>query len=211
MSTNKVYNLAQRFDRRRLKETFLSNLRIQIYFAGIVLCSILSLPDDYRIDKKNILNQWFVKLGWFWTSALILPLLFSRLRSDDREGVANALFRFITSTILWFISVNTFQFFDTATGFDISGHTFLLMFSNLLISSEMKLNKIEDEKNSHINIASRVLTILWDFMLLQTALYYHTMIQKLIAAIWASVTWYMMHILFYERLESPVRKTMTNA
>lgn len=199
-----------------MKETFLGNTRMQVYCAILLVCSLVSLPEDYKIDKSNILNQWFVKLGWFWTSVLVLPLLFSSIKINDRESVANAIFRIILSTILWFTSVNLFQFFDTTVGFDISGHTFLLIFSNLLISSEMRLSETNDSSQSgdsndsmltkkhkpKIKLILMILTILWDFMLLQTALYYHTIIQKLIAAIWAFGSWYIMHILFYDKTPS---------
>lgn len=192
------------FDPDRMKRTFTQNFRIPIYCGLILVCSIITIPEDYKIDKRNILNQWFVKLGWFWTSALTLPFIFANIKMEDRLDVSRATFRFIMSTIFWYMSTNLFQLLDDATGFDISGHTFLLVFSNLLITSEMKLSDTSstDKRDSLVlpmRVSLLVLTSLWDFMLIQTALYYHTILQKLIAAMWAIGSWYMLHILFYEK------------
>lgn len=206
--------LVEKLDKRKLKETIASNLRIKAYCGIILVCSCISLSEDYKIDKRNPLNQWFVKLGWFWTTALTLPFLFIGLRNNDRDGVAKALLRTTLSTFIWFFSVNVFQFFDTNTGFDISGHTFLLIFSNLMISSEIRLSDesmseeskenrdsdtLDSSHRSTMKLSLQILSVLWDFMLLQTALYYHTILQKLIAVIWAIGSWYILHILFYDK------------
>lgn len=188
-------------DSRKMQQTFRQNVRIPIYCCLILVCSVIPLAEDYKIDKRNILNQWFVKLGWLWTTALILPLMFVNIRIDDRLNVSKAVFRFILSTILWYTSTNFFQILDDMVGFDISGHTFILMFSNLLITSELRLSSQHKGLDSmqHVKISSMLLTLLWDFMLIQTALYYHTVLQKTIAALWAIGSWYLLHILFYER------------
>lgn len=211
-------------DFQKASKIILQNNRIKIYCGLILLCSLLSLPEDYKLDKRNLLNQWFVKLGWFWTNIFTLPIIFITTKSNDKEAVSKTIFRIITCTILWYTSVNLFQYIDDATGFDISGHTFLLMFSNLLITSELKLlesklakNRREKEilgaksagdqfifpesKIGKFKISLLVLTLLWDFMLIQTALYYHTIIQKVIAAIWAIGSWYLLHINFYHNLQ----------
>lgn len=203
----------------KMSQPIMENTRILAYCALILVCSLLNLSEDYKINKTNILNQWFVKLGWFWTNTMVLPLMFATVRADDKETVSKTIFRFVLSTILWYSSVNLFQYIDTATGFDISGHTFLMMFSNLIISSELKLSKerLEADKKTFvetkpllnrrslqeqapiIKILPLILSALWDFMLLQTALYYHTMIQKAIAAVWAIGSWYILHMVFYHK------------
>lgn len=210
-------------DLPRIKQTVRNNYRIPAYFALILFCSPLDFADDYKIDKRNILNQWFVKLGWFWTISLILPLLFVTIRNNDRDSVSKAIFRIISSSTLWYSSVNLFQLIDDFTGYDISGHTFLLIFSNLLISSELKLSeslvklakteeKIKDNINDgtrlnnfpSVKLACLVLTVLWDFMLIQTALYYHTMLQKAVAALWAFASWYILELVFYSKAQLEV-------
>lgn len=197
------------------------NIRIPIYLSLIVICSLVSITEDYKIDKKSLLNQWFVKLGWFWTCALVLPILFSNIRSDDKESVSHAIFRITLSTILWYVSVNLFQYLDVTTGFDVSGHTFLLIFSNLLITSELKLysiklkleprNAIRPIEFDSLTLPLYMLTILWDFMLIQTALYYHTILQKAIAAAWAIGSWLVLHMLFYRGARSDSKSLIRSA
>lgn len=214
MATNRAGQLQQ------IGRTVIGNTRILIYCSLILICSISSLSEDYKIEKSNLLNQWFVKIGWFWTISLLLPLLFITIRNDDKETVFTAILRLIMSTTIWYISVNLFQYIDGTTGFDISGHTFLLMFSNLIIFSELKLvekelgtkeggnkqdnNISESQHYLTIKKALLILTILWDFMLIQTALYYHTLIQKVLAASWAVGSWYVLHIFFYHKPQTPV-------
>lgn len=206
-------------DHLKMKQTLMRNNRILAYCTLIVICSVLSLPEDYKIDKRNVLNQWFVKLGWFWTTTLLLPVLFLTIRVDDRDAVFQTILRLVTSSILWYTSVNLFQYLDTNTGFDISGHTFLLAFSNLIITSELELVEVSDKLEKFTNKKSipkkeeccrtqhfftvklilLTLTVLWDFMLLQTALYYHTILQKAIAMAWAVGSWYILHVFFYHK------------
>lgn len=196
-----------------LKTTFLKSPRVQAYCAIILVCSVLPLSDIYKIHKHNILNQWFVKLGWFWTLIALLPMQFVTTKPQDKEAVFHSVMRTILSSIFWYISVNLFELIDDYIGFDISGHTFLLGFSNLLLSSELNLLKIYIEKNkqkqqqnsnsltkhlSNLKAFTLVLMILWDFMLLQTALYYHTLIQKVVAILWAIGSWTVLDILFYQ-------------
>lgn len=212
----------------KVARTCLRNTRIQVYCALIIACSLISVPEDYKMDKTNVLNQWFVKLGWFWTCILVVPLLFFNIQDNDREAVSYAMFRILLSTLLWYISVTLFQFVDTTTGFDISGHTFLLIFSNLLITSELELSNTSEFSNKRcsnnmkvkqksaitnlkispkmVKIPLFILTILWDFMLLQTALYYHTILQKTIAALWAIGSWYVLHIFFYDKAQKIERR-----
>lgn len=199
-------------DLQGFKQTCVSNTRIPIYSALVFICSIISLPEDYKINKGNILNLWFVKLGWFWTCVLLLPYMFAGIRVDDRKNVTLAIFRVSLSTLLWYISVNFFQFIDDSTGFDISGHTFLLIYSSLLLTSEIELGEkltenIQSQSDGVVSTQSLKLSIiivrsLWEFMLLQTTLYYHTFLQKIIALVWSVCSWYLVHKLFYSNNKS---------
>lgn len=205
-----------------LSQVLLKNIRVLVYIFIILVCSLIDLPEDYKIDKRNVLNQWFVKNGWGWTSLAITPLIFKNIEAGDKEAVSRTIFRLIISTFLWYVSVNLFQYIDTTTGFDISGHTFLLMFSNLMITSELKLSNVtlkhsqfstktniiqgQDSGVMLIKIFVSTLSFLWDFMLLQTALYYHTILQKAIAAVWAIGSWYILHQLFYQKSQLELDK-----
>jgi hypothetical protein len=159
------------------------------------------------------------------------------------------LSRMLFNTVIWYFSTSSFNWFNdlygscsdpnkgrTACvragyvwrGFDISGHTFILIFSTLLILEEVSvmigwepfghqlsahhqhLVKTKQTPNrQHLAFEKRilpirglfflltVLTLIWDYMLIQTALFYHSMIQKLIAAVWALVVWFVAYKIIY--------------
>lgn len=190
------------------------NVRISIYCCMILVCSILSISEDYKIEKKNILNQWFVKLGWFWTNVFLIPLQFIDIGTEDKEKLFRVISKFILSSTLWYFSVNLFQFLDETISFDISGHTFLLIFSNLIINSELNFYNVKEDKKqkklssqnetivSAIRTSLLILSVLWDFMLVQTTLFYHTLIQKVLGASWAIGSWYILHIIYYQEAQS---------
>ncbi|CAG2181610.1 unnamed protein product, partial [Oppiella nova] len=238
----------------------------------------------FKVQKTNVLNQWFVKIGWFWTLALTSPLIAittavladDRRHWKDRDVITGGypslrdrwarrvrrlvpylrtrqMFRLVFNTVIWYVSTNFFLYFEDITGsclypndimyddnenasktvclksgnkwipgFDISGHTFLLIFSNLILIEESAVmigwepfghqlfaenaNHEREQKliprgeqfrlyNKHsasvrlLFIAMTVLSLIWDFMLLQTSLFYHSMLQKLVAAVWAVTAW----------------------
>ena len=112
-------------------------------------------------------------------------------------------------------------------GIDFSGHTFLLLYALLIINEEVKsydrgtkkvaqaseqakqggdtLGNVEHES---LKIYSKILrivyvslaalTILWEFMLLSTALYFHHTFHKLIAAAVAVFFWYITYYVWYQ-------------
>jgi hypothetical protein len=270
--------------------------RMAAYFAVIVMGGIFAdvapivcraiVPPFLRTEKDSILNQYFVKIGWFWTFSLTLPFIAmtSEVMSNyvsKEQAIKNAgdepdhknenqttlekfkslLLKIITrdtarmvfNTFVWYISVNSFVNIEKVygsctlsaaaasrdtcvkkggswTGFDISGHTFLLMFSSLLMLEEtsvmigwetpfgLHLNKQHQhfQKNLKIGGSKQFLTfqklstfirinfalitiliLIWDFMLMQTALFYHTMIQKAAAGLWAAFSWFVLYKIIY--------------
>lgn len=105
-------------------------------------------------------------------------------------------------------------------GFDISGHIFLMVFSNLIRIEELNflLRKFEEfaqfrylnlSRSRSMNYAmpyrftfsffhltslfllllSLLVTLVWDFMILQTAFFYHTWDQKFAGYVWAVLAW----------------------
>jgi uncharacterized membrane-anchored protein len=56
-----------------------------------------------------------------------------------------------------------------------------------------------------IFIAITVLSLIWDFMLLQTSMFYHTMLQKLVAALWAFFAWFMTYRYIYKYIGVDVK------
>lgn len=116
-------------------------------------------------------------------------------------------------------------------GVDISGHCFLLIYSALVISEELQpklywSSRIpafeqtgpEDINGfQHNNIAlvtpfvevlsffAGLLSILWEFMLVFTTVYFHTVYQKVLGAFIALFTWYITYRVWYLHEMSPGR------
>ncbi|UJR35390.1 hypothetical protein I4U23_028147 [Adineta vaga] len=111
-------------------------------------------------------------------------------------------------------------------GHDFSGHTFLLLYALLIVNEEVKsydkgtrkvdqASKSTNEKGDTLSNANReqlkifsqiirilyvalaALTILWEFMLLSTALYFHHTFHKIIAAVVAVFFWYITYYVWY--------------
>ena len=268
--------------------------RVLILFVFIVVGGILSdfapvvcraiMP--IRTAKESILNQYFVKIGWFWTFILTTPFIMmtsavmsafvkkedairrhsSGMSGDDSANkneesshvttlktilshlLSKDVRRMYVNTAVWYLTIYGFVSIERSygsctgsskssafescvrsggkwNGFDISGHTFLLMFSILIMLEEMSVmigwepfGDYLNSQNQHYNkvlqigsmrqfivfdklaVAIRInfvlmtlLTLLWHFMLIQTVLFYHTMIQKAIAGIWAAATWFLLY------------------
>jgi len=138
-----------------------------VIFASV--CKDLLPPiKTYMANKHNVFNVFFVKWGWLWTLVLVVPfvVLTSYTYSCGtvelvRKHVIRVL---VVATTIWFLCVRTFNYIEHITGscyegefikdksscrnsgfvwlgFDISGHCFLLVFSNLVILEEVKVFK----------------------------------------------------------------------
>ncbi|KAK7114458.1 acyl-coenzyme A diphosphatase FITM2-like [Littorina saxatilis] len=147
-----------------------TSVKIGVYLMGVmvgsVICDLFKVPNSYFSDKRNVFNQYFVKLGWGWTIVLLgtYVALTSWVYCHGRWlAVRRHLMRLVVATIQWYVCVNVFRQIEnvvgmcTATehtnrddciadgkgwlGFDISGHVFLLMHNLLTISEEVKTYK----------------------------------------------------------------------
>ena len=123
-------------------------------------------------------------------------------------------------------------------GFDISGHCFLLIYSALVISEELQpklywpsiMSAVVQTSPENINgfqyrnIARLVtpfvgvfsffaglLLILWEFMLVFTTIYFHTVYQKVLGAGIAIFTWYITYRVWYCYALSPGLPQVPNA
>ena len=224
---------------------------------GSILCDqvpgLIRSFVPFRSEKDSFLNQYFVKIGWFWTLVVLMPFQCLTRKSIDNSAKwynVSDLARILITTSIWYFSIYTFNYVELSTskcdqltikskreclrkgwnwtGFDISGHTFLLLFANLILFEESKVingfenfgylldarnqevKKLTNQNYDHYNLYHRLLlpvrvsyismtflALLWDFMLIQTVLYYHNFLQKLIALIWTLACWYFCyHCLF---------------
>ncbi|AET38580.1 Scs3p Ecym_3068 [Eremothecium cymbalariae DBVPG len=88
----------QRF--RSASECFLFLLCPSILVVGNVI-SLLSISDFWVANKDGILNVWFVKRGWFWTSVIAW---WCQIRYGDlsHTNIKRTLIRYILLTVWWF-------------------------------------------------------------------------------------------------------------
>ena len=224
-----------------------------IIIIGSILKSLNLAPSSYLSSKNNIFNQYFAKLGWAWTIGLLIPFIYLTLitKYNHYQIITRHLVRMLIATGVWYIITLIFVRFEAYTGsckhvdmrgvsrrvclsgghewqegHDFSGHTFLLLYSLLIINEEVKsydkgTKKVDDaskvardsgdaESNGEqqrLEIFSKLirivyvslagLTILWEFMLLSTALYFHHTLHKIAAASLAVFFWYITYYVWY--------------
>ena len=80
--------------------------RICIYILGTLMISVVSdyktsaASRSYFADSENILNLWFVKLGWFWTCSVLGSFIYltsSTFSCGRPDVVRKSFFRFVIS------------------------------------------------------------------------------------------------------------------
>ena len=180
-------------------------------------------------DKNNSVNQIFVKFGWGWTvtvtltNALVLQVVSGRIQWKWLLGLFVQL---LMSTAVWWILTSLFEVIEGLTvscsnpnitdvvecrqhnftweGFDISGHTFLLMFSILVLVQELPDVSEYPSVDCHFWRVSLIsltsfficaLIALWIVMLLVTSLYYHVFWHKIVGALFAWSGWLFVYSL----------------
>lgn len=147
---------------------FDTNLKIAVYLGALFLLSIiadvLTFPKSYFSRSDNIINQYFVKIGWFWTLFMTVPYVlltsYTTCCGKRRLIVTAHLTRLAVATAFWYIWVSVFNAIETNygrcnvktydnkrsclqqghfwNGFDLSGHCFILIYSSLVMIEEAK-------------------------------------------------------------------------
>lgn len=132
---------------RKITNYKLIRRRLVIYLSLVLIggllndfAPLLARSFMFKVQKTNVLNQWFVKIGWFWTTLLTFPLmaLTSYILSLDKKGVVRPdttddtkltkikrilsylrtrqLLRLLINSLVWFASTNLFLLFEDWTG-----------------------------------------------------------------------------------------------
>lgn len=235
-------------------------------FALSSIADSLSLPKMYFSTTTNILNRYFVKLGWFWTLFISIPFVYMTSYTyccGKKSLIYKHLTRLAIATFFWFFWVNLFIYIESLygycldrrdlktrydcvskgfrwKGFDLSGHAFILIYSNLLLIEEARpilgwegiKDLIRDERHARLTestnfgplralssedfnilttsyekflpyvriyfIILSIFSLIWDFMLFTTILYFHSMPEKLLSGIIAIFTWYFTYEVWYK-------------
>uniref|UniRef100_A0A8D8YND6 FIT family protein CG10671 n=1 Tax=Cacopsylla melanoneura TaxID=428564 RepID=A0A8D8YND6_9HEMI len=249
--------------------------RIAVYlgvlFGVSIIGDVLPYPKSYFSQSSHFLNQYFVKLGWGWTLISTIPFVVMTSYTyccSDRKQVGFHLLRLGVATFFWLFWTNMFQYVEGIygrcgdakftrrakcldagsrwSGFDISGHSFLLIYSVLIMIEESKpiqgwpriqidldsekharsLNEksekrffqhlsLDEIKRTEKNFTSYrryvcfnfigvcVLSLIWDLMILTTAMYYHTMLEKFVSGLIAIFTWYVTYRVWFKVVGFP--------
>ncbi|KAM9445376.1 acyl-coenzyme A diphosphatase FITM2, partial [Clarias gariepinus] len=95
-------------------------------------------------------------------------------------------------------------------GFDISGHSFILSYSTLLIVEEIvpMLHLVQQSRNrttvlDALYLALNAIAIIWVWMFVCISVYFHNMIQNILGTFLGVLSWYMTYKVWYMNPFSP--------
>ena len=204
---------------------------------------------NFFADVDNPFNQYFVKWAWGWTLALVsLHHLVQPGPWDLSRENLGKVGRLAMGHVVWYLGARlAFPWLEEATGvckashlttrracykggsiwtgFDTSGHCFLLTFNNLFISEESvesRKDKVEntraksgdgDSKQEEEEVEqpfawSRLLLCLlmlvWDVMIICTSLYFHTFVEKVLGTMCGVGAWYLLYGVLYPRFRAAI-------
>jgi hypothetical protein len=222
--------------------------KIGFYLLALLIFSTIKdyeyAPSTYFESKKNVFNVYLAKYAWGWTLAVLVPFIIMTsfaLSNGSFKRVGKSMLRVFVATALWFSWTSLFENIDRSTGrctnadlltktvcktskhewidsFDISGHTFLLIYALLFIHEEVQVfgecKQCGDKEKSLVKTLSPLikinffliacLTLLWNVILVSTFLYHHTLSHKLIAALIALISWYFSYGFYFSNRSLPL-------
>ncbi|KAJ3140919.1 fat storage-inducing transmembrane protein 2 [Irineochytrium annulatum] len=210
----------------------LNRTQLALLYVGTVLAgTLVDLPESFFSNKYNVLNQFFAKYAWGWTSGLLL--IFIPLASFDRARhrgahaspqayITRGYTRWAVAFLYWFVltqwmfgpSLMERIFHATGEctdgkfrtlqdckkggakweGVDISGHCMLLIHASLLIWEELRIlsfvpEAMRSDPTRYLNSALQALIALWWVMLVSTAIYFHSTLEKLLGTALGLACW----------------------
>ncbi|XP_076131778.1 acyl-coenzyme A diphosphatase FITM2 [Alosa pseudoharengus] len=178
-----------------------------------------------------------VSLGWTLFLLVPFVILSSSLKSPS-VFVLRRLCALVVATAVWYICVNTFDLIEEATGscyetstkevihgeltskgicrkkgfvwdgYDISGHSFILSYSALVISEEMA-SMVEDAPGfrkpllNGLYLSMSIIVYLWLFMFASTSVYFHSPMDKCVGTGCGLLGWYLTYRVWYRNPLSP--------
>ncbi|KAJ8041104.1 hypothetical protein HOLleu_11828 [Holothuria leucospilota] len=145
--------------RRRLLNTYIVILLVGlVVLCGSGIRALSFIPEDVVPNTRNLWNRVFNKWAWLWTLVVLTPNALLECFTKRKNRIQYLVLSFIRvvvlGTSLWafwtkFVmprveyATSDFETKDgvevpvSGTGFDISGHTFLLMMSLFIIQEEL--------------------------------------------------------------------------
>lgn len=133
-------------------------------FIISLITDFTTMPGSYFSRSDNALNRYFVKWGWGWLLTITVPwvaLTAHTVGCGRRPILLKHLARLVLATIAWLLWIKVFNYVETNYGrclntkdiqfqtktkclqsgrfwssIDISGHTFILIYSSLILAEE---------------------------------------------------------------------------
>lgn len=147
-----------------------TSVKIGVYLIVVLIGSVIAdfvvMPKFYLAEKNNILNRFFVRMGWGWTFILLSMFIFMTsyiYTLGNLKTILKQLCRLAVATFWWYFITATIRRVEEIVGicsepskdnkvsciksgklwlgFDISGHSFLLIHCLLTISEEVRCFK----------------------------------------------------------------------
>ncbi|XP_005811141.1 fat storage-inducing transmembrane protein 2 [Xiphophorus maculatus] len=206
---------------------------------GSILKELDLVPQSYFSSSKNFVNLYFVKVSWGWTLLLLTPfLLFSSSDNQSRSALFKRLLALAVATAVWYVCTGTFLYIEDVTGscfdsktasianeftskaacrragfhwqgHDISGHSFILSYSSLLIMEEISAMTVLKKVRLHrtllnlLYLALNLIVATWVWMFACTSVYFHNPQDKLLGTACGLLGWYLTYRYWYQKPFSP--------
>lgn len=149
-------------------------------FSISLIADVFSIPKGYFSRSSNAFNQYFVKFAWGWNLILLVPYVgltsLTYCCGQKDRILKHHMVRLAIATFFWWFWTTLFQFieirygkcsvrgeqFNTKqlclkagyvwNGFDISGHSFILIYGSLLFIEETRSMVNWDSIKEHIRM-----------------------------------------------------------
>ncbi|KAK5642112.1 hypothetical protein RI129_008279 [Pyrocoelia pectoralis] len=149
-------------------------------FAVSLIADVFTIPKSYLSKSSNIFNQYFVKIAWGWNLLLLIPYVlmtsFIYCCGQKDRILKHHLVRLLIATFWWWFWTTLFGLIEFRygrctvrgenlrsrqsclkaghlwNGFDISGHSFILIYGSLVFIEETKSILSWDSIKEHIRL-----------------------------------------------------------
>ncbi|KAJ8965657.1 hypothetical protein NQ314_003974 [Rhamnusium bicolor] len=129
-----------------------------------LIADVVTIPKIYLSRSDNVFNKIFVKFAWGWNLILLVPfVIFTSLVyccGQKQRILKHHVLRIGIATFFWWFWTSVFNYIEASygkcgnvnyytkgtclqaghlwNGFDLSGHSFILIYGNLFIIEEAR-------------------------------------------------------------------------
>lgn len=161
---------------------FDTNLKVAVYLGTVFLLSLIgdvaTVPKMYLSRSDNIFNKYFVKFAWGWNLLLLIPFVvfttYIYCCGQKRRIIKDHILRICIATFFWWFWTTLFNVIEASfgrcghksfstkgtclqaghvwNGFDVSGHTFILIYGSLFLIEETRCIENWDSIKEHLRL-----------------------------------------------------------